>query len=118
MKPSPKSDILRQIAQINLMERGTLSVCQFKDRSPDAPQHFKLQCWENGQNQTRHVTQDQLPLVKEALAGFAKFRALTDQLAAMVITETRQQLQELRAGAKKKTRPPSCGWPKTKKSNS
>ena len=118
MNPSPKAEILNQIAQINHMERGKLSVCTFKDRSPDAPQHFKLQCWENGKNQTRHVTHDQLPLLQEALAGFAKFQELTGQLAELVITETRQQLLEVRTGVKKKTRRPLSGSPKTKKSNS
>jgi hypothetical protein len=117
MKTLTKTEILSQIAQIKLMERGKLAACAFKDRSPDAPPHFKLQRWEHGKNHTQHVTQEQLPLLKDALAGFAKFQELTTQLSQLVMTETRQQLRQVRTGAKKKTRPPLSCWPKTRKSN-
>lgn len=113
---SEKTEILRQIAQINLMERGKLTPYTFKDRSPDAPQHFKLQCWQGGKNHTRHVRPEELPLLQESLAGYAKFQELTDRLAQLIINDTREQLQQVRAGLKKRTiRSKSC-WPKTKKS--
>jgi hypothetical protein len=57
-------------------------------------------------------------LVREALAGYAQYQQLTNQLAELVIQETRQQLQAVSAGLKKKTLPGSFGWPKSKKSNS
>jgi hypothetical protein len=117
MNTPTKTQILSQIAQIKLMERGKLSVCTFKDRAPDAPTHFKLQSWEQGKNHTRHITPDQLPLLQEALAGFSRFKELTSQLAELVITDTRQQLLEVRAGAKKKTRLPKSSSPKSRKSS-
>jgi hypothetical protein len=118
MKTPTKTQIIDQIAQINLMERGKLSACTFHDRSPHAPAHFKLQSWENGKNYTRHVTRDQLPLVQQALAGFAQFQQLTRQLVEMVITDTRQQLLEVRGGAKKKPSHPRSSWRKSRKSSS
>ncbi len=100
--PSEKTDILRQIAHINLMERGKLSPYTFKDRSADAPRHFKLQCWEAGKNQTRHVRPEELPLLQEALAGYARFQELTERLVQLVIHDTREQLQQVRTGLKKR----------------
>jgi hypothetical protein len=118
MNAFTKTQILSQIAQIHLMERGKLTMRTFNDRPPNAPAHFKLQSWENGKNHTRHVTAEQLPLLQEALAGFAQFQALTGQLAELLIADTRQQLLAIRAGAKKKTPRPSSSSPKSRKSSS
>lgn len=118
MNTPTKTRILSQIAQINLMERGKLSRCTFHDRSPEAPTHYKLQCWEKGKNHTRHVTADQLPLLQEALAGFSRFQELTSQLAELVIADTRHQLQEIRTRAKKKTPRQPSSSPKSRKSSS
>ena len=118
MNTPTKTQILSQIAQINLMERGKLCRCTFTDRSPEAPLHYKLQSWEQGKNHTRHVTHDQLPLLQEALAGFARFQELTSQLAELVITDTRQQLLDVRGSAKKKTSRPPSSSPKSRKSSS
>lgn len=117
MKIPSKSEILAQIARIHLMERGSLSARVFNDRPSQAPKQFKLQSWENGKNYTRHVSAEQLPLVQKAMDGFAKFQQLTEQLAELVIAETRQQLDSLRAASKKKTRRPISSSPKTRKSN-
>lgn len=113
-----KAQILTQIAAIEFMERGTLSPYTFPNRSPQAGPYFKLQTWEQGKNHTRYVPAEQVPLVREALAGYAQYQQLTNQLAELVIQETRQQLQAVSAGLKKKTLPGSFGWPKSKKSNS
>ena len=105
MNTQSKSQILAQIARIQLMERGKLSTYTFKDRPAQAGPYHKLQRWENGKNHTQYVPADQLPLLQEALAGYAQFQELTEQLAQRVIQETRQQLQAL--SVKKKTRRPS-----------
>lgn len=105
MNTPSRSDLLAQLAQINLMERGSLSQRSFKDRSTDAPAQFKLQSWEHGKNYTRHVTSEQLPLVRKAIEGYAKFQDLTTQLADTIIAQTREQLQSLRHNSKKRTHP-------------
>jgi hypothetical protein len=107
MTPHEKTRLLEQIAAIPAMERGKLS--------PRATgRHYKLQCWQEGKNHTRHVPADDLPAVQDALDGYAQYRQLTEQYADLVIQETRQNL----ATAKKKTRsrPPSS-WRSKKKSS-
>ena len=92
MKTLTPTDLLTQIAQIQLMERGKFSAYHFKDRSASCGPYFKLQCWEKGKNLTRHVRAEQVPLLEEALAGYAKFQQLVEQYAQIVIVQTRQQL--------------------------
>jgi hypothetical protein len=41
-----------------------------------------------------------LPLLQEALAGYAKFQELTDRLAQLTINHTRQQLLQIRTDLK------------------
>ena len=92
MNSPTKSQILAQIAQIQLMERGKLSTYSFPDRSSDSGPYYKLQCWEKGKNCTRYIPPEQVPLLREALEGQAKFQELTQQYAQLVIAETREQL--------------------------
>jgi hypothetical protein len=111
--PTP-TDLLTQIARIQHMERGKLCAYQLKDRPTDAGPYYKLQCWEQGKNHTRHVRPEQVPLLEEALAGYAQFQQLTEHYAKMVIEQTRQQLAGV--GVKKKPGPrPNCSWRRKKK---
>ena len=102
MNQSKKTQLLEQIAAIPAMERGKLSL-HSSGRYP------KLQYWQAGRNHTRHVTADELPAVENALAGYARYRQLTEAYADLVIQETRQNI----AAAKKRTapapRPPRAG---------
>jgi hypothetical protein len=104
MNTLTKSQILHQIGQIQVMERGKLSSYVVPQRSAQAGPYYKLQRWEEGKNVTRHVPAEQVPLVQAALEGYAQFTALTEQLAQQVIEETRQQFQAASDGVKKKTR--------------
>ena len=97
------------------MERGKLSTYSFPERSGDSGPYFKLQCWEQGKNCTRYIPPAQVPLLREALAGRAKFQELIDQYAQLVIAETREQLASI---LKKKTARRKSSWPKTGKSSS
>jgi hypothetical protein len=104
-------ELLQQIAQIQRMERGKLCVMR---QGPSGP-YYHLQCWEKGKNLNRYIPRDQLPAVREALAGHQQFVQLTEQYAQQVIATTRAEL----AAAKKKSRSrPNSSWPKTRKSNS
>jgi hypothetical protein len=107
-KPAPHS-LIELISQISRMERGTISVLR---QGPKGP-YYNHQCYENGRNISRYVPPEQVPELKEALAGYAQYRQLTDQYAELIIAQTRAAL----AGSKKKpSRPPSSS-PKTRKSS-
>lgn len=108
MSQPEKTRLLEQIAAIPAMERGKLS-------PHSSGRHQKLQCWQDGRNHTRHVPADELPAVQDALAGYAQYRQLTEEYAALVIQETRQNI----ATAKKKipSRLPSASRRKKKSSH-
>jgi hypothetical protein len=111
-----KTDLLTQIAQIQLMERGKLSAYTFKERALRATPYYKLQSWENGKNLTRYIRSEQVSLVEEALAGHAKFQELVGQYAQLVIDQTREQLAAV--GVKKKPiRRPTSSWRRSRKSS-
>lgn len=96
---SPK-ELLKQIAQIQHMERGKL--CLLRE-GPNGP-YYNHQTWQDGKNVCRYVPQDQLPALKEAITGYEKFQKLTHQYAEVVIEKTRA---ELASGLKKKNPVPN-----------
>ena len=114
MNPSDKTSLLQQIAAIPAMERGTLSRYTFKGRSDASGPYYKLQHWQDGKNNTRYVSAEELPAVQAAVAGYAQYRQLTEQYADLVIEETRQNI----AGSKKKKSRRPSSWLRKKKSNS
>jgi hypothetical protein len=59
------------------------------------------------------VREDQVPVLKEALEGYAQFGRLVEQYAEIVVSETRA---ERLAGSKKNSLRPSSS-PRTRKSN-
>jgi hypothetical protein len=78
--------------------------------------YYKLQAWENGKNVTRYIRAEQVPLVEEALANYAKFQDLVGQYAQGVIDQTREQLAAV--GVKKKPGPrPTSSWRRKRKSS-
>ena len=118
MNPPHRTDLLAQITQIQHMERGKLTAYHFKDRPAGSGPYFKLQCWENGKNVTRHVPAEQVPLLEDALAGYAKFQELTEQYAQAIIGQTRQELLTVGVKKKKPGPHPSSSWPRNKRSPS
>ena len=107
---TPKG-LLKQIGQIEQMERGKLSVL---GEGPNGP-YYKHQTWQEGKNVSRYVPRDQVPALQDAIAGYEKFQQLTQQYAELVIQKTRA---ELASGLKKKSPRPNSFSPRTKKSNS
>src|SRR5260370_19376437 len=81
-----------QTAAIPAMERGKLSDYSFKERPGACGPYHKLQQWREGKNHTRYVFAQELPAVQAALAPYTHYRQLTQQNAALVIEETRQQI--------------------------
>ncbi len=102
--------ILQQIAKIQTMERGKLSVIK---ESPAGP-FYKIQAREHGKNVTRYVPRDQVGAVQEAIEGYQRFESLTQQYAQQVIERTRQAIA---AGSKKKARLRTSSSPRTRKSS-
>jgi hypothetical protein len=114
MNKATRQQILQQIAAIPSMERGKLSANAFKDRSPRAIPHQKLQSWEDGKSRTRFVPADEVPAVQGAFEGYARYRALTREYADLVITEIRQNI----ASSKKTNSAPSPPRPRRGNSTS
>jgi hypothetical protein len=113
MKTKPSSvtppQLLAQIAQIQSMELGKLSEYRPTGRSADSTAYFKLQSWEQGKNLTRHIRPEEVPAVREAIEGYARFRALVEQYTQLIVAETRDRLEQ---GVKKKIRPYSRHYKK------
>ena len=98
MKRDPSSqvdDILGRISAIRSMERGKLT--EFHRTRPAAdgsgtlrtgPYH-KLQAWENGRNNTRHIPASEVAGVQRDLANYKEFRELVGTLEQTIIADTR-----------------------------
>lgn len=81
---------------------------------PSGP-FYKIQAREDGKNVTRYVPRDQVPATEQAIEGYKKFQALTEQYAELKIQETRTAIAE---GSKKKNRHRRSSLPRTRKSSS
>jgi hypothetical protein len=106
---SPLTGILQQIADIQAMERGKLSIIKESAAGP----FYKLQARENGRNVTRYIPREQAAAVQEAIEGYQRFEVLTEAYARHVIANTRTAMA---AGLKKKPARRSAK-PRTKKSS-
>jgi hypothetical protein len=109
-KPTPES-ILQDITQIQRLDRGTVSVIR---QGPEGA-YYNHQCYENGRNVSRYVPGEQLADLKDAIAGYQRFRQLVDQYVELMVEKTRAERQ---AGSKKKTPRRNSSWPRTRKSSS
>ena len=96
---TPES-ILRQIAQIQHMDRGSVSIIR---QGPNGP-YYNHQCYENGRNVSRYVPADQVPQLQQAIEDYQSFEQLVGQYAQLLIEKTRAERQ---AGLKKKPLSPS-----------
>jgi hypothetical protein len=106
----PLTRILEQIANIQTMEHGKLSIIKEGASGP----FYKLQARENGKNLTRYIPREQVPAVQAAIAGYQRFESLTEEYALQVITHTRATLA---AGLKKKSARRQSAWRKRRKSS-
>lgn len=107
---SPES-LLQELAQIQRLERGTVSVIR---QGPSGP-YYNHQCYENGRNVSRYVPAEQVPELQAALADHQRFQQLVQQYVELLVERTRAQRQ---AGSKKKSPRPTSSSPKTRKSTS
>ncbi len=93
-KPTPEF-ILQQIAQIQRMDQGTLSVIR---QGPHGP-YYNHQCYENGRNVSRYVAAEQVPELEEAIEGYRRFQELVKQYVQLQVEKSRSERQ---AGLKKR----------------
>ena len=103
-QPTPQ-DLLRDIAQIQRLDRGTLSVIR---QGPEGP-YYNHQCYENGRNVSRYVPAGQVADLKAALEGHRQVQSLMSQYLQLMVEKTRT---ERMASAKKRSgspNPPSAG---------
>jgi len=98
-KPTPQS-LLQEIAQIQRLDRGTLSVLR---QGPQGP-YYNHQCYEQGRNVSRYVPSEQVAALKEAINGHRRVQELMAQYVQLMVDKTRAERE---AGSKKKSsRPP------------
>lgn len=108
-KPTPQS-LLNEIAQIQRLDRGTVSVLR---QGPQGP-YYNHQCYEQGRNTSRYVPPEQVPGLQAAIDGYHRVQELMAQYVQLLVEKTRA---ERAAGAKKKTSLRKSSWPRTRKSN-
>ena len=108
-QPNPQS-LLHDIAQIQQLERGTISIIR---QGPQGPYH-NHQCYENGRNVSRYVPPEQVADVKAAIDGYHQVQAMMAQYIQLMVDQTRA---ERAAGFKKKIPPPKSSARRIRKSN-
>src|ERR1044071_6178894 len=79
------ANLLSQIANIQSMERGKLSV--MRDTSTGTA--YKQQAWEDGKILSRYVPPEQSTAVQEAVDGYQRYQTLTEQYAQLRSEERR-----------------------------
>jgi hypothetical protein len=123
-KPPPnRAALLRQMAEIDSMERGTLSE-EFRERPDGAGgtvrlgPYFKYQVWEAGRNQSRRVPAEEVAELREDLQKHQRFTELADSYVELTIRQTREKRAHTQAGAdpdaKKNSRRKSAPKPSRK----
>jgi hypothetical protein len=85
-KSTPQT-ILQQIAQIQKMEKGTLSILR---QGPKGP-YYNHQCYEDGKNVSRYVPGDQVKELQEGMEGYQRFQNLTEEYVDLIIKKTREE---------------------------
>ncbi len=108
-KPTVET-ILQEIAQIQRLDRGTVSVI----RQGPAGAYYNHQCYEHGRNVSRYVSEEQVPDLKDAIAGYHRFQELAARYVELMVEKTRAERE---AGLKKKTPPRSFSSRRTRKSS-
>ena len=89
MNPTPAypNSLLKEIAKIQQMERGKISVI----RKTSEGCFYNHQTWENGKNVSRYVPCDQVTALQQAIDGYQQFKQLTEEYAQQIIDKTRAE---------------------------
>jgi len=108
--PQTPEAVLRQIAGIARMEKGTLSTIRQTAHGPCC----NFQRWDQGRNLSEYIAADQVAEVREHLQAHAQFEALVAQYVQLVSARSREQRL---AGVQKKRRRQNSFLPRKPKSN-
>jgi hypothetical protein len=84
MKKARAARLLARMAAIERMERG--KVCRLTGRA-----HYNHQTWRDGRNIVRYVRADQVAALRQAIAGYQRFRKLAEAYADEIIRRTRAE---------------------------
>lgn len=102
--PADPSLILQQMAQLQSMERGTLSE-EYRER-PDGSggtvrlgPYFKHQIWEEGSNKSRRVPAEEVAQLRQDLENHKRFSELADSYVEITVEQTRARRSQTKAGA-------------------
>jgi hypothetical protein len=107
--PITPQALLHQIAQLQHLERGSLCLLR---QGPNGP-YYNHQTWAHGKNISRYVPRDQVPALREAIAGYKQFQTLVEQYVQLKVQASRA---ERTADFKKKTPPLNSSWRRNKRS--
>lgn len=97
-KAKDRHPLLRRMAKISRMERGTL--CRMAGRP-----HYNHQTWQGGRNVSRYVRPDDVAALLEAIEGYRIFLRLAEQHADLIIRRTRAERARSATAGKASTRP-------------
>lgn len=103
--------LLRQIAQLGPMEKGTLSVIR---QTADGP-CCNFQRWEAGRNRSEYIPAEQLAQVRGHIETHGRFEQLVEEYVREISARSRQQ--RLQDTKKKNSRRKPSSWlgkPKSK----
>ena len=119
--PQKRAALLEQMAQLDSMERGTLSE-EYRER-PDGTggtvrlgPYFKHQVWEAGANQSRRVPTEEVPALRQDLENHRRFTALAEALVEETVQQTRARRGRAQAGADPEAKKNSRSKARTKTS--
>jgi len=90
--------LLKRIAKIARMERGTL--CRMAGRP-----HYNHQTWRDGRNVSRYVRPEEAAALLEAIEGYRRFLKLAHQYANVIIQRTRAERTQSAIARKRSTHP-------------
>ena len=116
-----RQQILQQMEQIQLMERGSLQAeTRPSLRHPDQDRgpYFKHQVWENGQNLTRRIPADKADTLAQAIEGRKEFEKLAEQFIDATVVLTRADSSSASKKNATKSKPPSKRKPRDTSSSS
>ena len=90
-----RRQILKEMAQIDCMEKGRLTE-EYRERRKDGERvrlgpYYKHQRWEEGRNVSRRVATGEVELLREAVDGYHEFEELSKEYAEITIGMTRQR---------------------------
>jgi len=96
-----KAALLEQMGQIPRIIRGKLTSQTYVTKGRSQGPYFTLQRWEEGKNKSQRICAQDLPLIQDALSGYARFEQLAGQFVGL---SEKQTWEDQPADVKKKFR--------------